>query len=188
MRLPDACPCWLCSCAATTSAHAWCTQETLHICLSLSQLGGLVLHEGQIAEMRTGEGKTLVATLPAYINALTGVWGGEGSLGVGLAGAVPAYVNALTGALLQQRALWDERAGWAVPCRPPVDVNTLIGGGCWLSTWVMCRGCVHRRSWRLAFHLNKVAHPCTVPWLPAAGRGVHIITVNGYLAQRDAEW
>ena len=35
-------------------------------------LGGIVLHKGQIAEMKTGEGKTLVATLPCYLNALTG--------------------------------------------------------------------------------------------------------------------
>ncbi|MBQ9259052.1 MAG: preprotein translocase subunit SecA [Neisseriaceae bacterium] len=35
-------------------------------------IGGLALHEGKIAEMRTGEGKTLVATLPVYLNALTG--------------------------------------------------------------------------------------------------------------------
>ncbi|HVS79891.1 MAG TPA: preprotein translocase subunit SecA [Candidatus Paceibacterota bacterium] len=35
-------------------------------------VGGVVLHEGSIAEMRTGEGKTLVATLPTYLNALTG--------------------------------------------------------------------------------------------------------------------
>src|SRR5574341_99302 len=35
-------------------------------------MGGVVLHEGKIAEMRTGEGKTLVATLPLYLNALTG--------------------------------------------------------------------------------------------------------------------
>ncbi|CAM3530575.1 preprotein translocase subunit SecA [Marinicrinis lubricantis] len=35
-------------------------------------IGGMVLHEGKIAEMRTGEGKTLVATLPAYLNALAG--------------------------------------------------------------------------------------------------------------------
>jgi preprotein translocase subunit SecA len=35
-------------------------------------IGGVVLHRGQIAEMKTGEGKTLVATLPAYLNALTG--------------------------------------------------------------------------------------------------------------------
>ncbi len=35
-------------------------------------LGGIILHQGRIAEMRTGEGKTLVATLPAYLNGLTG--------------------------------------------------------------------------------------------------------------------
>ena len=35
-------------------------------------MGGIVLHQGRIAEMKTGEGKTLVATLPAYLNALTG--------------------------------------------------------------------------------------------------------------------
>jgi preprotein translocase subunit SecA len=35
-------------------------------------LGGMVLHQGKIAEMKTGEGKTLVATLPAYLNALSG--------------------------------------------------------------------------------------------------------------------
>ena len=36
-------------------------------------IGGMVLHQGDIAEMRTGEGKTLVATLPAYLNALSGI-------------------------------------------------------------------------------------------------------------------
>ena len=35
-------------------------------------IGGICLHQGRIAEMRTGEGKTLVSTLPAYLNALTG--------------------------------------------------------------------------------------------------------------------
>ena len=35
-------------------------------------IGGIVLHQGRIAEMKTGEGKTLVATLPAYLNALAG--------------------------------------------------------------------------------------------------------------------
>src|SRR5437899_11816260 len=35
-------------------------------------IGGMVLHDGKISEMRTGEGKTLVATLPAYLNALSG--------------------------------------------------------------------------------------------------------------------
>ena len=46
------------------------TLEQRHFDVQL--IGGLVLHQGQIAEMRTGEGKTLVATLPAYLNALTG--------------------------------------------------------------------------------------------------------------------
>ena len=38
----------------------------------VQHLGGIVLHQGKIAEMKTGEGKTLVATLPAYLNSLTG--------------------------------------------------------------------------------------------------------------------
>lgn len=38
----------------------------------VQMIGGIALHEGRIAEMRTGEGKTLVATLPSYLNALTG--------------------------------------------------------------------------------------------------------------------
>jgi len=38
----------------------------------VQMIGGITLHQGKIAEMRTGEGKTLVATLPAYLNALTG--------------------------------------------------------------------------------------------------------------------
>ena len=38
----------------------------------VQMMGGMALHEGRIAEMRTGEGKTLVATLPVYLNALTG--------------------------------------------------------------------------------------------------------------------
>ncbi len=35
-------------------------------------LGGIVLHQGKVSEMKTGEGKTLVATMPLYLNALTG--------------------------------------------------------------------------------------------------------------------
>ncbi|MBA2619818.1 MAG: preprotein translocase subunit SecA, partial [Acidobacteria bacterium] len=38
----------------------------------VQMIGGIALHQGRIAEMRTGEGKTLVSTLPAYLNALTG--------------------------------------------------------------------------------------------------------------------
>ncbi len=46
------------------------TMEKRHFDVQL--LGGIALHEGRISEMRTGEGKTLMATLPAYLNALTG--------------------------------------------------------------------------------------------------------------------
>src|SRR5438309_1157912 len=38
----------------------------------VQMIGGIVLHQGKIAEMKTGEGKTLVATLPVYLNALSG--------------------------------------------------------------------------------------------------------------------
>src|SRR3954451_13453050 len=38
----------------------------------VQMMGGIVLHEGDIAEMRTGEGKTFVATMPLYLNSLTG--------------------------------------------------------------------------------------------------------------------
>ncbi|NJK88277.1 MAG: preprotein translocase subunit SecA [Myxococcales bacterium] len=48
----------------------WRTLKMRHFDVQL--IGGMVLHSGKIAEMRTGEGKTLVATLPAYLNALTG--------------------------------------------------------------------------------------------------------------------
>jgi preprotein translocase subunit SecA len=49
------------------------SKRTLHMRhFDVQMLGGMVLHNGKIAEMKTGEGKTLVATLPAYLNALTG--------------------------------------------------------------------------------------------------------------------
>ena len=59
-----------------TWANSWSaagkeiTWDMIHYDVQL--IGGMVLHEGKIAEMQTGEGKTLVATLPLYLNALTG--------------------------------------------------------------------------------------------------------------------
>ncbi len=49
---------------------SWRTLKMRHFDVQL--IGGIVLHKGNIAEMKTGEGKTLVATLPAYLNALSG--------------------------------------------------------------------------------------------------------------------
>lgn len=55
---------------ATVREAAWRTLGMKHFRVQL--IGGIVLHEGRIAEMKTGEGKTLTETLPAYLNALTG--------------------------------------------------------------------------------------------------------------------
>ncbi len=55
---------------ATVREMAWRQIQQRHFDVQL--IGGMVLHEGKVAEMRTGEGKTLVATLPVYLNALQG--------------------------------------------------------------------------------------------------------------------
>ena len=55
---------------AVVREAAWRTLKMRHFDVQL--IGGIALHQGKIAEMRTGEGKTLVATLPAYLNALPG--------------------------------------------------------------------------------------------------------------------
>jgi preprotein translocase subunit SecA len=95
----------------------WQTYMLLSLCT-----GGMVLHEGQIAEMSTGEGKTLVAVLAAYLNALPGT---------------------LT--------------------NPPVFTSS---GGSGSSSGSNGPGTPQR--------------PHTA--------GVHVVTVNDYLAARDAEW
>ncbi len=55
---------------ATMREAAWRVMGMKHYPVQI--VGGIVLHQGRIAEMKTGEGKTLVATLPAYLNALSG--------------------------------------------------------------------------------------------------------------------
>ena len=55
---------------ATCREAAWRVLGMKHFPVQI--VGGIVLHQGRIAEMKTGEGKTLVATLPVYLNALTG--------------------------------------------------------------------------------------------------------------------
>ncbi|HEX7484812.1 MAG TPA: preprotein translocase subunit SecA [Vicinamibacterales bacterium] len=55
---------------AVVREAGWRTLKMRHFDVQL--IGGMVLHQGKIAEMKTGEGKTLVATLPAYVNALDG--------------------------------------------------------------------------------------------------------------------
>lgn len=72
-------------------------------------IGGIVLHEGKIAEMRTGEGKTLVATLPLYLNALTGkgahlvtVNDYLARIGVGWMGQIYHYLGMSSAVILPQ--------------------------------------------------------------------------------------
>ena len=55
---------------AVVREAAWRSIGMRHYRVQL--IGGIILHQGRIAEMRTGEGKTLVSTLPAYLNALSG--------------------------------------------------------------------------------------------------------------------
>ncbi len=83
-------------------------------------LGGIVLHQGRIAEMKTGEGKTLVATLPAYLNALTGngvhivtVNDYLARVGAEEMGRVYEFMGLTTGLVLQGQTNEDKHAAYA---------------------------------------------------------------------------
>jgi preprotein translocase subunit SecA len=110
-------------------------------------LGGIVLHEGRIAEMVTGEGKTLVATLPAYLNGLL---------------PSDAWIEAAEATMGTDRARWD-----FVPfVRERED-----------APWIRLDEA--RRQ--------ELEIPGTIRHILPVGRGVHVVTVNDYLARRDAE-
>ncbi len=83
-------------------------------------MGGIILHQGRIAEMKTGEGKTLVATLPAYLNALTGrgvhiVTVNEylARCGMEEMGRVYAFLGLSTGLVIHQQTKAEKRAAYA---------------------------------------------------------------------------
>ena len=112
-------------------------------------IGGIVLHQGKIAEMVTGEGKTLVATLPCYLNALV---------------PEPKWIE-------KARELQGENVdNWVF--KPYVQMSE---EGPWeLADRLMPQaGDV---SWRMPLRI--------IP----RGQGVHVVTVNDYLAARDAEY
>ncbi|MDR1613310.1 MAG: preprotein translocase subunit SecA [Planctomycetota bacterium] len=115
-------------------------------------LGGVVLHEGMIAEMVTGEGKTLVATLPSYLNALR-----------------PA-------------AAWTELAR---------ELQGYDSDQWAFKPYGRYRDEEGRREWRLVDKLipapEDALHVAPEMILPVS-RGVHVVTVNDYLAQRDADY
>ncbi|MFW5857345.1 MAG: hypothetical protein ACOCX4_05645, partial [Planctomycetota bacterium] len=108
-------------------------------------LGGIVLHEGKIAEMVTGEGKTLVASLPAYLN-----------------GLVPseAWIEAAKTCQGEAPETWTfeplvretESSPWMLMSRARADERPI---------------------------------PFTIRHILPVGRGVHVVTVNDYLAGRD---
>ncbi len=83
-------------------------------------IGGMVLHNGKIAEMRTGEGKTLAATLPAYLNALSGkgvhivtVNDYLASRDADWMGKVYRFLGMSVGVILSQQSTEDKRAAYA---------------------------------------------------------------------------
>lgn len=92
--------------------------EMVHFDVQL--VGGIALHRGMIAEMQTGEGKTLVATLPVYLNALTGLGVHVITVNDYLAkrdsdwmGALFRFLGLTVGCIQNQMAPWDRREHYA---------------------------------------------------------------------------
>ena len=95
-------------------------------------MGGIVIHQGRIAEMKTGEGKTLVATMPAYLNALTGkgvhivtVNDYLARVGRDEMGKVYEYLGLSTGLILQGQSGEDKRKAYA--CDITYGTNNEMG-------------------------------------------------------------
>ena len=126
-------------------------------------IGGMILHDGQIAEMRTGEGKTLVAVLPAYLNALAGRGVHVVTVNDYLArrdsewvGQVPRFLGAQVGLIQADMAPEARRAAYA--CDITYVTNSELGfdylrdnlagvsertdGGAGWGGWRRGRGCL----------------------------------------------
>lgn len=95
-------------------------------------LGGIILHQGRIAEMKTGEGKTLVATMPAYLNALTGNGVHIVTVNEYLArrdseemGKVYGFLGLTTGLVLQAQSTEEKKKAYAADIT--YGTNTEIG-------------------------------------------------------------
>ena len=95
-------------------------------------LGGIILHQGRIAEMKTGEGKTLVATMPAYLNALTGKGVHIVTVNAYLArrdseemGKVYGFLGLTTGLVLQAQSTEEKKKAYAADIT--YGTNTEIG-------------------------------------------------------------
>lgn len=95
-------------------------------------IGGIVIHQGRIAEMKTGEGKTLVATMPAYLNALTGKGVHIVTVNEYLArrdseemGKVYGFLGLTTGLVLQAQSTEEKKKAYAADIT--YGTNTEIG-------------------------------------------------------------
>ena len=107
----------MCGSTITVNEHPiqW---EMVHFDVQL--IGGIALHRGMIAEMQTGEGKTLVATLPVYLNALTGLGVHIVTVNDYLArrdaewmGALYKFLGLTVGCIQNQMPPWERRAEYA---------------------------------------------------------------------------
>ena len=95
-------------------------------------MGGIILHQGRIAEMKTGEGKTLVATMPAYLNALTGKGVHIVTVNDYLArrdseemGKVYGFLGLTTGLIVHEQSSEEKKAAYA--CDITYGTNNEIG-------------------------------------------------------------
>jgi len=107
----------MCGSEITVSDH---TMEWQMVHFDVQLVGGIALHRGMIAEMQTGEGKTLVATLPVYLNALTGLGVHVITVNDYLAkrdsdwmGSLFRYLGLSVGCIQNQMAPWDRREQYA---------------------------------------------------------------------------
>ncbi len=107
----------MCGSDITVSEH---TMEWQMVHFDVQLVGGTALHRGMIAEMQTGEGKTLVATLPVYLNALTGLGVHVITVNDYLAkrdsdwmGSLFRYLGLTVGCIQNQMAPWDRREQYA---------------------------------------------------------------------------
>ena len=111
-----------------------CDQEVVWdmVHFDVQLVGGVALHRGMIAEMQTGEGKTLVATLPVYLNALTGLGVHVVTVNDYLArrdsewmGALFKFVGLTVGCIQNQMAPWDRRSEYS--CDITYGTNARFG-------------------------------------------------------------
>jgi preprotein translocase subunit SecA len=126
-------------------------------------IGGMVLHNGKIAEMRTGEGKTLVGTLPVYLNALTGngvhvitVNDYLASRDAGIMGRLYNFLGLTVGVNLSQMAHDDKQAAYA--CDITYGTNNEFGFDYLRDNMVFTTGEKVQR---------KLALPWSTKWTPS---------------------